>query len=62
MWNNYEGKFVTEISTLECNNAMKCPKCGRPITMPQPVREKDGEVIKWEPRCTCGARMIIFND
>lgn len=63
MWTVIEQKHIAEISTLECNNAMVCPECKYPITLPQPIREKDGEVIKWDFKCRrCRAWMIIFND
>jgi len=63
MWTKTDSGYVSEMSTLECNNALRCPKCGYDITLGQPIREKDGEIIKWSHRCRdCGTQMIIFND
>lgn len=63
MWTKTDNGYVSEISTLEANGAMVCPKCKYSITLGQPIREKDGEIIKWNHRCrSCGTQMTIFND
>jgi hypothetical protein len=67
MWTELLDKtgFVSEISTLEANKALVCPtlNCDRPIILKDPIRDREGDIIKWAQRCPrCGRFLIIYND
>ena len=64
MWTKNGKNWITEISELpEQKLPIICPNCHKSFTSYYNInRDTDKEIIHWAHGCSCGIRIIIFND
>ena len=71
IWTEIDGKFVTEMSTLEHSDSKGiCPKCHQNGTLyaddskyVHGHEKRDNELIAIHAKCIkCGTKIIAFND